>query len=220
MEAFVAVYEIEAFVMIYEVGLSKERKALVENEERNAFMVHTNKWPLWQPSEGNASVNFEKDCPQYGAKEETLIHALKDCPIAWTILTLYGLDNRLLVGDYPHCINWIEDGKEDDARVVWERAQTLCHDFRIHNFVNNPMLPITPGGLRRVWDDSVAVLDRQRVKGIKTAVEEFQKKWKESDNLFFPSKPKPTTPTPIEKANDEGGEDIKESVDPPTREND
>ncbi|MBA0596516.1 hypothetical protein Gorai_013333 [Gossypium raimondii] len=41
--------------------------------------------------------NFEKDCLQYGAKEETLIYALKDCPMAWTILTLYGLDNRLLV---------------------------------------------------------------------------------------------------------------------------
>ncbi|MBA0756569.1 hypothetical protein Gogos_000023 [Gossypium gossypioides] len=48
---------------------------------------------------------------------------------------------------------------------------------------------------------------------------EFQKKWKESDNLFFPSKSKPTTLAPIEKANDEEEKDVKESVDPPTREN-
>ncbi|KAK5842509.1 hypothetical protein PVK06_004876 [Gossypium arboreum] len=47
-------------------------------------------------------VNFKKDCPRCGAKEETFIHALKDCPMACTILTLEGFDNRLLVA----CKKW------------------------------------------------------------------------------------------------------------------
>ncbi|MBA0736763.1 hypothetical protein Gogos_010268 [Gossypium gossypioides] len=40
--------------------------------------------------------------------------------------------------------NFIFWGQDEDARTVWERAKTLCHDFRIHNLVNTPMLPITP----------------------------------------------------------------------------
>ncbi|MBA0746912.1 hypothetical protein Gogos_009385, partial [Gossypium gossypioides] len=40
--------------------------------------------------------------------------------------------------------NFIFRGQDEDARTVWERAKTLCHDFRIHNVVNTPMLPITP----------------------------------------------------------------------------
>ncbi|MBA0730762.1 hypothetical protein Golax_022781 [Gossypium laxum] len=34
-------------------------------------------------------------------------------------------------------------GKEEDVRVVWDRAITLCQDFRIHNLVNKPLLPVT-----------------------------------------------------------------------------
>ncbi|MBA0798374.1 hypothetical protein Gohar_008966, partial [Gossypium harknessii] len=33
-------------------------------------------------------------------------------------------------------------GKEEEAKVVWERAVTLCHDFRIHNLLNKPLLPV------------------------------------------------------------------------------
>ncbi|MBA0748046.1 hypothetical protein Gogos_004902 [Gossypium gossypioides] len=117
---------------------------------------------------------FLKDCPRYSANAETLIHALKDCPNARTILTIGGLDNRLLMKDYACCINWIEDvmrvldkkavvdffttlwnswnngnnhifrGKEDEATVVWERAKTLSNEFRIHNLVNDPLIPVTP----------------------------------------------------------------------------
>ncbi|MBA0549344.1 hypothetical protein Golob_020380, partial [Gossypium lobatum] len=32
--------------------------------------------------------------------------------------------------------------KEEEANVVWERAATLCHDFRIHNLLNKPLLPV------------------------------------------------------------------------------
>ncbi|KAG8483019.1 hypothetical protein CXB51_021874 [Gossypium anomalum] len=43
---------------------------------------------------------FKNECPRCGVKEETLIHALKDCPTTQAILALKGLDNRLLVRDY------------------------------------------------------------------------------------------------------------------------
>ncbi|MBA0683189.1 hypothetical protein Goari_024863, partial [Gossypium aridum] len=34
-------------------------------------------------------------------------------------------------------------GKEEEARVIWDRAKTLCQDFRIHNLINKPVLPLT-----------------------------------------------------------------------------
>ncbi|KAH1097261.1 hypothetical protein J1N35_014182 [Gossypium stocksii] len=96
--------------------------------------------------------NFSKNSPRCKNREETLIHALKDCPSALAILTFGGLDNRLIEGSYEWCIDWLEDvlraldvkatadfftllwncwnnrnnwafnGKDDEARVVWERA--------------------------------------------------------------------------------------------------
>ncbi|KAK5842412.1 hypothetical protein PVK06_004765 [Gossypium arboreum] len=42
--------------------------------------------------------------------------------------------------------------------------------------------------------------------------EEFQKKWKESDNLLFSLEPKPTTPNPIKEAGDEGEEYVDETI--------
>ncbi|KAK5833686.1 hypothetical protein PVK06_017539 [Gossypium arboreum] len=35
-------------------------------------------------------------------------------------------------------------GKEEEVRVIWDRAKTLCQDFRIHNLVNKPMLHVSP----------------------------------------------------------------------------
>ncbi|MFQ6656043.1 hypothetical protein Gotur_026320 [Gossypium turneri] len=40
--------------------------------------------------------------------------------------------------------NFVFKGKEEDVRVVWDRAITLCQDFHIHNLVNKPLLPVTP----------------------------------------------------------------------------
>ncbi|MBA0596557.1 hypothetical protein Gorai_013373 [Gossypium raimondii] len=77
---------------------------------------------------------FQKACPRCGACDETLICAFKDCPNAKSVLTIFALDNRLLV----------KKGKEDDARVVWERANSLSNDFRIHNLVNEPLIPSAP----------------------------------------------------------------------------
>ncbi|MBA0555536.1 hypothetical protein Golob_025708, partial [Gossypium lobatum] len=103
-----------------------------------------------------------------------LVHALKDYPTTRAILTLGGLDGRPLNKDYLYYIDWLEDvmrildkkvvedfimmlwnswnnrnnfvfcGKEDKAWVIWDRARTHCHDFWIHNLVNNSVLPLTP----------------------------------------------------------------------------
>ncbi|MBA0620496.1 hypothetical protein Godav_006203 [Gossypium davidsonii] len=40
--------------------------------------------------------------------------------------------------------NYVFRGKEEEAIVVWDRAKTLCQDFRIHNLVNKLVLPVTP----------------------------------------------------------------------------
>ncbi|MBA0878718.1 hypothetical protein Goshw_022500 [Gossypium schwendimanii] len=125
-------------------------------------------------------LGFRQDCPRCGAEKETLIHTLKDCPTARTILSIGGLDNKLLVKEYDCCIDWLEDvmhvlnkkatadfiivlwnswnnrnnfifrGKEDNAQVVWERAKTLSHDFRIYNLMNDPIIPATP--TCKIWE--------------------------------------------------------------------
>ncbi|MBA0863581.1 hypothetical protein Goshw_023246, partial [Gossypium schwendimanii] len=83
--------------------------------------------------------NVNKECPRCEVGTETLVHALKDCPtpvpfshvVAW----MNSWNNRN---------NFIFHGKEEDARIIWERAITLSKDFRIHNMVNKPMLPLSP----------------------------------------------------------------------------
>lgn len=112
-------------------------------------------------------------CPRRDADEETLIHALKDCPSTRDILTHGGLDNGLINGNYMRCIDWLEDAfqvmdlkaaadfltllwncwnsrnncvfkdNKDDARV-WERAMNLSEDFRIHSLVNTLVILATP----------------------------------------------------------------------------
>ncbi|MBA0791404.1 hypothetical protein Gohar_015983 [Gossypium harknessii] len=85
---------------------------------------------------------FKSDFPRCGACNETLIHTLKDCPTAREILVLGGLNNNLqLVIIHIGTIEIIFfRGKEEEANVVWERTATLCHDFRIHNLLNKPLL--------------------------------------------------------------------------------
>ncbi|MBA0842360.1 hypothetical protein Goarm_002190, partial [Gossypium armourianum] len=98
-----------------------------------------------------------------GMGDETIIHALRDCPKACAVLSFGGLDGRLLDPAFERCIDWLEDathlldlkafenfitvlcnicnslnnalfrGKEEDARLIWEHARTLGDDFRIFN---------------------------------------------------------------------------------------
>ncbi|KAA3477281.1 reverse transcriptase [Gossypium australe] len=112
--------------------------------------------------------DFRRDCPRCGASVETLIHALKDCQAAQAILTLGGLDGRLLNKDYSYYIDWIEDVMcfldkkvvADFITMLWdswnnqnnyvfrgkeeEAGQNSLLDFQIHNLVNKPVLPISP----------------------------------------------------------------------------
>ncbi|KAG8483709.1 hypothetical protein CXB51_022474 [Gossypium anomalum] len=107
--------------------------------------------------------NFSTTCPRCKNNEESLIHALKECPKVRETLTIGGFNNRFLDGSYSRCIDWLEDilreldskatadfsfssgtGKDNPARMVWERAYTLSNDFRIFNLNNPPVIPWIP----------------------------------------------------------------------------
>ncbi|MBA0601492.1 hypothetical protein Gorai_004667 [Gossypium raimondii] len=107
-------------------------------------------------------------------RKKTLIHTVKDFPIAREILSTGGLDNSLITKNYHCCMDWLEDvkrvldkrvtvnlmttlwnswnnrnnfifcGKEEEMHVVWERARTFSQDFCIFNLINNPLLPANP----------------------------------------------------------------------------
>ncbi|MBA0731443.1 hypothetical protein Golax_022830 [Gossypium laxum] len=113
---------------------------------------------------------FRQDCPRCGAEKETLIQAHKDCPTTRTILSIGGLDNRLLTKEFNCCIDWLEDvmrvlDKRATADFIatlwnswnnrnnyilwkgrgcvyfWERAKPLSRDFCIYNLVNDRIIP-------------------------------------------------------------------------------
>ncbi|MBA0878136.1 hypothetical protein Goshw_015974 [Gossypium schwendimanii] len=115
-----------------------------------------------------------RGCIQCGMEEQSTIHALRDWLKTYVVLSLGGLDGRLLGNDYVRCIDWLEDvtclldlkayenlitilwnvwnsrnnamfqGKEEDTRIVWERAISLGDDFRIFDLTNAPLIPKTP----------------------------------------------------------------------------
>ncbi|MBA0597708.1 hypothetical protein Gorai_007507, partial [Gossypium raimondii] len=78
--------------------------------------------------------DFSRDCPKCGASVETLVHALKDRQTARTILTLGGLDGRLLNKDYPYYIDWIKDVMCFlDKKVVADFITTLSDSWNNRN---------------------------------------------------------------------------------------
>ncbi|MBA0865492.1 hypothetical protein Goshw_012717, partial [Gossypium schwendimanii] len=78
--------------------------------------------------------NFNKVWPWCGEKEETLIHALKDYPKPRAILTVCGLDNRLLEGDYSCYIDWIKDiMRALDMKAVADFFTTLWNSWNNRN---------------------------------------------------------------------------------------
>ncbi|MBA0820716.1 hypothetical protein Gohar_028275, partial [Gossypium harknessii] len=125
---------------------------------------------------------FNDTCPRCGKDKETLIHALKDCPMARKVLEVGGLDNKLLDGNYINCVDWIEGaarildikalsdfisvlwnvwnsrnnkifrGVEEEAKVTWDRATALSKEFRIFNFLEDPLLPRKPE--KKAWKKS------------------------------------------------------------------
>ncbi|MBA0813032.1 hypothetical protein Gohar_026921 [Gossypium harknessii] len=82
------------------------------------------------------------------------IHALKDCSKAHEILSLGGLDGRLLDYKFERCIDWLKE--EEDTKVAWEQAKTLGDNFRIHNLTNavDAAIVDTSTGIRVIVLDS------------------------------------------------------------------
>ncbi|KAA3469327.1 reverse transcriptase [Gossypium australe] len=74
-------------------------------------------WLFWADRSGGDGkgrglsryTGFNNTCPRCKSREETLVHALKDCPKAREVLVARGLNNRLLEEDYNDCIDWLED---------------------------------------------------------------------------------------------------------------
>ncbi|MBA0787677.1 hypothetical protein Gotri_026381 [Gossypium trilobum] len=123
---------------------------------------------------------FDKGCPRCGAEAETLLHALKDCPTSRAVLSLGGWSESTISKKYDHCIDWLEDmmrvldkramadlmvtlwncwnnrnnyifrGKEEEAKIIWERASTLNKEFRICNFINEQLLSQNSAGKK--WE--------------------------------------------------------------------
>ncbi|KAG8481388.1 hypothetical protein CXB51_026145 [Gossypium anomalum] len=103
---------------------------------------------------------FDKGCPRCGAETETLLHSLKDCPTSRAVLSLSGWPESTISKKYDHCIDWLEDmmrvldrramvdlmGKEEEAKIIWERASTLNKEFRICNSINEPLLSQNSAG--------------------------------------------------------------------------
>ncbi|MBA0722997.1 hypothetical protein Golax_003618, partial [Gossypium laxum] len=73
------------------------------------------------------------------------------CCINWLEDVLHVLDKKVVVdffttlwNSWNNCNNFIFWGKEDDTRVVLERAETFSNEFRIHNLVNNSLISSAP----------------------------------------------------------------------------
>ncbi|MFQ6663287.1 hypothetical protein Gotur_030871 [Gossypium turneri] len=111
--------------------------------------------------------------------DETIIHDFRDCPKARAILSSDGLYGCLLDSSFESCIDWFEDTthlldlkafenlitvswniwngcnnalfhrKEEDARLIWERARTLVDDFRNFNSSHVTMNPRPP--MSHIW---------------------------------------------------------------------
>ncbi|KAH1081115.1 hypothetical protein J1N35_020876 [Gossypium stocksii] len=83
---------------------------------------------MWLQNPHGIYTNFSTICPRCKNRDETLLHALKECPKNCR-------NNRN---------NMVFQGKDDPAMVVWERARTLSNDFRIFNLNEPSMIPPIP----------------------------------------------------------------------------
>ncbi|MBA0734368.1 hypothetical protein Gogos_018285, partial [Gossypium gossypioides] len=78
--------------------------------------------------------DFRKDYPRCGVSVETLVHVLKDCPIAWAILTLGGLDGRLHEKDYLYYFDWLKNVMRIlDRKAVEDFITTLWNSWNNRN---------------------------------------------------------------------------------------
>ncbi|MBA0596401.1 hypothetical protein Gorai_013222, partial [Gossypium raimondii] len=106
---------------------------------------------------------FDQPCPRCGAEFETHLHALKDCSTSRATLMIGSLEGNLISKEYDRGINW---GKEEEAKVIWERARMLSKEFRIHNLTSYGVI---------VRDDDGFVLGRGGgFKDVQLSVEEAE----------------------------------------------
>ncbi|MBA0837920.1 hypothetical protein Goarm_010031, partial [Gossypium armourianum] len=74
------------------------------------------------------------DCPRCGAGNETLFHALRDCPTSTTILSISGLDNNIILKEHKCCIDWLEDMiRVLDKRATVNLMTTLWNNWNKRN---------------------------------------------------------------------------------------
>ncbi|MBA0712774.1 hypothetical protein Golax_011850, partial [Gossypium laxum] len=85
-----------------------------------------------------------------GHRDETSIHALRDCPKASVVLFFGGLDRRLLKSNYETCINWLEDATHLLDLKVFENLITVL--WNIWNSRNNTLFRGKDGDARMVWE--------------------------------------------------------------------
>ncbi|MBA0721300.1 hypothetical protein Golax_008859, partial [Gossypium laxum] len=84
--------------------------------------------------------NLPTTYPRCKNGDETLIHAMKECPKVREIFMIGALNNRLLSGRNERN-KMVFQGKDDTTLAVWERTQTLSKDFRIFNLANCTVIP-------------------------------------------------------------------------------
>ncbi|MBA0673291.1 hypothetical protein Goklo_029000 [Gossypium klotzschianum] len=80
---------------------------------------------------------FEKGCPRCGAKTETVLHALKDCPNSRAVLSIGRWSRSFISKNYDHCADWLEDMMRVlDKRAMADLLTTLwnCWNNR-NNFI-------------------------------------------------------------------------------------
>ncbi|MBA0738453.1 hypothetical protein Gogos_011802 [Gossypium gossypioides] len=159
LEAFNQIYPRKAPSIDHPLFVGK-KKSMAFHNILNRFSCNINSW--------------SKRVLSYGSKEVFIKSILQSLPAYALSVFHVPRDGRLLDKDYLYYVDWLEDvmrildrkvvedfitmlwnswnnhnnfvyyGKEDEARVVWNRARTFCHDFWIHNLVNKPVLPLTP----------------------------------------------------------------------------
>lgn len=61
---------------------------------------------------------FNQGCPRCGATNETLLHALRYCPISCEVLSIGGWDMSVMTKQYDSCVDWFENM----MRILEKRA--------------------------------------------------------------------------------------------------
>ncbi|KAH1113923.1 hypothetical protein J1N35_007301 [Gossypium stocksii] len=89
---------------------------------------------LWKAIWKLDTIHKIRECPRCGAEYETLIHALKDCPTSWAILSIGGLENSTILKEYNCCIDWLEDMMRVlDKRAMADLMTTLWNSWNNKN---------------------------------------------------------------------------------------